>query len=105
MIARTAFQELSKLGGVPGWLLSSAIATSTTVAIGYAAMTWFSHDERPSQDAFRKQTTEISLYLRGRLADLGRRKPKEGTLKQRVTQALHDMPRELQPQEITTMHE
>ena len=92
MVARTLFQQLSKLGGVPGWLLSSAIATSTTVAIGYAAMTWFSHDERPSRDAFRKQTTEISLYLRGRLADLGRRKPNEGTLKQRVTQALQDMP-------------
>ena len=102
MIARTTFQQLSKLGGVPGWLLSSAIATSTTVAIGYAAMTWFSHGERPSQDAFRKQTTEISLYLRGRLADLGRRKPNEGTLKQRVTQALQDMPRELQPKEVTT---
>ena len=101
MIARTTFQQLSKLGGVPGWLLSSAIATSTTVAIGYAAMTWFSHDERPSRDAFRKQTTEISLYLRGRLADLGRRKPNQGTLKQRVTQALQDMPRELQPKEIT----
>jgi hypothetical protein len=101
MIARTLFQELSKLGGVPGWLLSSAIATSTTVAIGYAAMTWFARGERPSQDAFRKQATEISLYLRGRLADLGRRKPSEGTLRQRVTKALQDMPRELQPKEVT----
>ncbi len=102
MIARTLFQELSKLGGVPGWLLSSAIATSATVAIGYAAMTWFSHGERPSQAAFRKQTAEISLYLRGRLADLGKRKPDEGTLRQRVTKALQDMPRDLQPKEITT---
>jgi uncharacterized protein (DUF697 family) len=55
MIARTTFQQLSKLGGVPGWLLSSAIATSATVAIGYAAMTWFARGERPSQDAFRRQ--------------------------------------------------
>jgi GTP-binding protein Era len=102
MIARTTFQQLSKLGGVPGWLLSSAIATSTTVAIGYAAMAWFSHEERPTRDVLRKQTSEISLYLRGRLADLGRRKPNEGTLKQRVTQALQDMPRELQPIEVTT---
>ena len=101
MIARTTFQELSKLGGVPGWLLSSAIATSTTVAIGYAAIAWFSHGERPTQDVLRKQTADISLYLRGRLADLGRRKPSEGTLKQRVTQALQNMPRELQPKEVT----
>ena len=102
MIARTTFQQLSKLGGVPGWLLSSAIATSATVAIGYAAMIWFARGERPSQDTFRKQTTEISLYLRSRLADLGKRKPDEGTLKQRVTKALQEMPRELQPKEITT---
>ena len=102
MIARTTFQQLSKLGGVPGWLLSSAIATSATVAIGYAAMTWFARGERPSQDAFRKQTTEISLYLRSRLADLGKRKPDEGTLKQRVTKALQEMPRELHPNEVTT---
>jgi uncharacterized protein (DUF697 family) len=102
MIARTTFQQLSKLGGVPGWLLSSAIATSTTVAIGYAAIAWFSHGERPTQGVLRKQTAEISLYLRGRLTDLGRRKPNEGTLKQRVTQALQDMPRELQPIEVTT---
>jgi GTP-binding protein Era len=102
MVARTLFQQLSKLGGVPGWVLSSAIATATTVAIGYAAMTWFARGERPSQDAFRKQTTEISLYLRSRLADLGKRKPDEGTLKQRVTKALQDMPRDLQPKEVTT---
>jgi small GTP-binding protein len=102
MVARTLFQQLSKLGGVPGWVLSSAIATSTTVAIGYAAVTWFARGERPSQDAFRKQTTEISLYLRSRLADLGKRKPDEGTLKQRVTKALQDMPRDLQPKEVTT---
>jgi small GTP-binding protein len=99
MIARTLFQQLSKLGGVPGWLLSSAIATSTTVAIGYAAMTWFGRGERPSQDAFRKQAADISLYLRSRLADLGKRKPDEGTLKQRVTKALQDMPRDLRPKE------
>src|SRR5512146_624696 len=36
-LGRTLFQELSKFGGVPGWLLSAAIASSTTVAMGYAA--------------------------------------------------------------------
>ena len=102
MVARTAFQQLSKLGGVPGWLLSSAIAASATVAIGYAAMTWFSRGERPTQAALRKQTSEISMYLRGRLANLGRRKPSERALKQGVTKALQEMPRELQPKGITS---
>lgn len=97
MIARTVFQELSKLGGVPGWLLSSAIATSTTVAIGYAAMTWFSRGERPTQEALKKQITDISVYLRGALSDLGKRKPSEGTLQQRVTKALAELPQPAAP--------
>jgi len=97
MIARTVFQELAKLGGVPGWLLSSAIATSTTVAIGYAAMSWFSRGERPTQDALKKQITDISVYLRGALVDLGKRKPAGGTLRQRVTKALEDLPTKASP--------
>ncbi len=38
LIGRTLFQQLSKAGGVPGWLLSSAIATSMTVVMGYASI-------------------------------------------------------------------
>ncbi|MDD5369051.1 MAG: 50S ribosome-binding GTPase, partial [Anaerolineaceae bacterium] len=45
-LGRTLFQELSKLGGIPGWLLSAAIASSTTVAMGYAASVWFERGER-----------------------------------------------------------
>ncbi len=97
MIARTVFQELSKLGGVPGWLLSSAIATSTTVAMGYAAISWFSRGERPSQDALKKQISDITVYLRGSLIDLGKRKPSEGTLRQRVTKALEELPAKTSP--------
>ena len=45
-VGRTVFQELSKLGGPPGWLLSAAIASSTTVVMGYAAAMWFERGER-----------------------------------------------------------
>jgi small GTP-binding protein len=45
-LGRTLFQELSKLGGLPGWLLSAAIASSTTVVMGYAAVRWFEKGER-----------------------------------------------------------
>ncbi len=40
-LGRMIFMELSKLGGIPGWLLSAAIASSVTVVMGYAAAEWF----------------------------------------------------------------
>ena len=40
-LGRTLFYELSKLGGLPGWVLSAIVAASTTIALGYAASIWF----------------------------------------------------------------
>jgi GTP-binding protein Era len=94
-VARTVFQELSKLGGVPGWILSAAIAASTTVGIGYGSMTWFAHGEKPTQEAMQKIVTDVSNHLRDRLLGLGEKKPDKGTLRQRITQALSDLPNPL----------
>ena len=92
LLARRLFQELSKLGGVPGWLLSAAIAASTTVAIGYAAIAWFSRGERPSQAALGKLVADVTTYLKERLLDLGRKRPDKGTLRERVMEALKEGP-------------
>jgi len=97
LIARRLFAELSKLGGVPGWLLSAAIAASTTVAIGTASMAWFSKGERPTQGALRQRVADMTTYLREQLADLGKRKPEEGTLRERIVKALVGLPRRLKP--------
>jgi len=94
-IARMIFQELSKLGGVPGWILSAAIAAATTVAIGYAAMLWFAHGERPTQEALQKIVADVTTYLKDRLMGLGEKKPDRGTLRQRISQALKDLPTHL----------
>jgi small GTP-binding protein len=96
-IARTIFQQLSKLGGVPGWILSAAIAAATTVAIGYAAMIWFAYGEKPTQEALQKITADITNYLKEQLMGLGEKKPDRGTLRQRITQALRDLPHQLRP--------
>ncbi len=53
-LARTIFQELSKFGGVPGWLLSAAIATSTTIVMGYAASIWFETGEELSKETLNE---------------------------------------------------
>ena len=92
MIGRTIYGQLSKVLGLPGWVLSASIAASTTVVIGYAAMIWFSRGERPSQQAMRKMVSEVTVHLRDSLLSLGKKRPDRVTLRQRITQALQDLP-------------
>jgi small GTP-binding protein len=98
--ARTLFHELVKFGGVPGWLLSAAIAASTTVAIGYASTVWFAEGEKLSPKALNKLVKDLTVYLTEQVKDLARKKPDEGTLVQRITQALKDLPEALRPEGI-----
>jgi len=98
--ARTLFHEVVKFGGVPGWLLSATIAASTTVSIGYASMVWFAEGERVSPQVLNKLVKELTTYLSEQIKDLGRKKPDEGTLVQRITQALKDLPEQLRPERM-----
>jgi uncharacterized protein (DUF697 family) len=91
-LGRTLFQELSKLGGLPGWLLSAAIASSTTVVMGYAAVRWFDKGQKLSTAALKKLTQTVTTYLLGTLKSLGNRKPSQKGLQQRVTQSLENLP-------------
>lgn len=75
LLARSLFQQLSKLGGAPGWLLSSAIAASTTVAMGYAASVWFEKGEHISQETFNNLTKNLTKELIERLKNIFKRKP------------------------------
>jgi small GTP-binding protein len=91
-LGRTLFQELSKLGGLPGWLLSAAIASSTTVVMGYAAVRWFEKGEKLSSDALKKLTHGMTTYLLDTLKSLGKRKPGQKGLRERITQSLESSP-------------
>jgi small GTP-binding protein len=91
-LARTLFQELSKLGGIPGWLLSAAIASSTTIVMGYAAIRWFEKGERLSSEALKKLTKETTDYMLNLLKGLGKRKPSKKELEERITQSLGESP-------------
>jgi hypothetical protein len=91
-IGRTVFQELSKLGGLPGWLLSAAIASSTTVVMGYAAAMWFERGERVTGDSLKTITSSLTTYLLDALRGLGQRKPSKQGLRERVTDALEQAP-------------
>jgi small GTP-binding protein len=91
-LGRTLFQELSRLGGFPGWLLSAAIASSTTVVMGYAAVRWFDKGQKLSADALKKLTQAVTTTLLGTLKNLGKRKPGQKGLQQSVTQSLENLP-------------
>lgn len=91
-IGRTLFQELSKLGGPPGWLLSAAIASSTTVVMGYAAAAWFERGERVTGEALKHSMRDLTRYLLEALRGLGQRKPSKQSLRERVADALEEAP-------------
>jgi GTPase len=92
LLGRTLFQELSKLGGPPGWLLAAAIASSTTMVMGYAAAIWFERGERLTRDALRDLTRTVTGHMLDSLRGLGRRRPGRRTLQEKVTSALETAP-------------
>ena len=96
MLGRTLFQQLSKLGGVPGWLLSSAIAASMTAVMGYASMVWFDKGERISQktltDMSKKLTTVMVSKLKTALKHKPSKQKMEGTMREILSETLHEAP-------------
>ncbi len=87
MLARTAFGGLSKLGGVPGWALSSSIASATTLSIGILVIRWFETGKKPSKGELGILAKRFGQSLTQRLAKLGKKKPS----KESLTQALDEL--------------
>jgi small GTP-binding protein len=91
-LGRTLFQELSKLGGPPGWLLAAAIAASTTVVMGYAAAVWFERGEKLTGESLKQMTKALTDTLIGSLKGLGGRRPDKASLEQRLRETLESAP-------------
>jgi small GTP-binding protein len=91
-LGRTLFQQLSKLGGIPGWLLSAAIAASTTVVMGYASILWFERGEKLSNEALKNLTQELTTHLIASLKDLSKPKPGDKNLQQRIAELIEKLP-------------
>jgi GTPase len=91
-LGRMIFQELSKLGGVPGWLLGAAIAASTTVVMGYAASVWFDTGERVSNDTLKRLSGDLTRAMLDSLRNLATKRPSKQSLKETIEQALQDLP-------------
>jgi small GTP-binding protein len=99
-IGRTLFHQLSKFAGLPGWILASAIATSTTVVMGYAASIWFERGERLSNEALNQMTKEMTKYMLETLKGFGKRKPGRKNLQETISQALENSPMAQDPSQF-----
>jgi hypothetical protein len=91
-LARTLFEELSKFEGFPGWLLAAAIASSTTVVMGYASIRWFESADRLTPETLKKLSRTMTSYMLDLLKGLGKRKPSRKDLEARVASSLSDSP-------------
>lgn len=91
-LGRTLFQEISKLGGPPGWLLSAAIAASTTVVMGYTAALWFEKGEKPTSDSMKQLTKNLTDTFIDSLRNIGKKKPNKKTLEERIAATLSESP-------------
>jgi small GTP-binding protein len=92
LLGRTLFQELSKLGGPPGWVLAAAIASSTTAVMGYAAALWFERGERLTGDRLRALTKVVTAHLLDALKGMGRKRPDKRSLQEKIAEALEKAP-------------
>ncbi len=87
-LGRTVFQELSKLGGPPGWALAAAVAAGTTVVMGYAAATWFERGEKLTGDSLKRLTKAVTDTVLDSLRNFGKKRPDRSTLQERIRETL-----------------
>ena len=89
-LGRTLFQQLSKLGGLPGYVLAAAIAASTTVVMGYASIVWFQKGEKLTSESLQKMTKDITDILLKSFKNLGKSRPSKTALQQAIQNGLEN---------------
>lgn len=89
-LGRALFQELSKLGGIPGYALAAAIAASTTVVMGYASIAWFQKGEKLTSESLQKMTKDITDILLTSIKNLGKSRPSKAALQQAIRDGLEN---------------
>ena len=89
-LGRSLFQELSKLGGLPGYVLAAAIAASTTVVMGYASIVWFQKGEKLTSESLQKMTQDITEVLLKSFKNLGKSRPSKIALQQAIQNGLEN---------------
>jgi GTP-binding protein Era len=91
-LGRSIFYELSKFTGLPGWLLSAAIAVSMTVVMGYAAVVWFERGQRLSNENIQQLSKEFTKVFAENLKGILKRKPGKQGMKDAIEKMLSNSP-------------
>ena len=91
-LGRTLFYELSKFGGLPGWLLAAAVSVSTTIVMGYAAVLWFDRGERLTNETIRQLSKKLTQTFLENMKTLGKKKPGQKGFKKVVEDMLNQSP-------------
>lgn len=96
LLGRTLFQQLSKFGGVPGWALSASVASSATVAIGFAVMRWFETGQKPTHKDMLEVASQTQKALTAKLRG---KKPGKKQLTEELEELLPEVTRQLDPED------
>ena len=89
-LGKMLFSQLSKLGGIPGWLLSSAVAASITAAMGYASIEWFSKGEKLTKERLQELSQKFAAIILARLKTTFKRKPSKRALEFELQKLLEE---------------
>jgi GTPase len=89
-LGRTLFQQLSKIAGIPGYVLAAVIAASTTVVMGYASIDWFQKGEKLTSESLQKMNKDISNILLKSFKNLGKSRPGKTDLQQAIQNGLEN---------------
>lgn len=92
LLGRTLFYQLVNLVPVAGWVLGTAVAVATTMALGYAAAVWFARGERLS----KARVKELSEALTRTLVESFKRAPDKAALRKNIGAAVRDTLRRLE---------
>jgi small GTP-binding protein len=103
-IGRMLFQELSKLGGLPGWFLAAIVASSTTIAMGYAASIWFERGDKLSQEKIKQITSDMTRYLIDRFKGKKQTRNRQ-SIKDQITATLEQSPLAVDQHNIESISE
>ncbi|MBE0687328.1 MAG: 50S ribosome-binding GTPase [Anaerolineaceae bacterium] len=87
-LGRSLFYELSKFTGLPGWMLSAAIAVSMTVVMGYAAVVWFDRGQRLSNENVQQLSREFTKVFADNIKGILKRKPGKQGMKEAIEKML-----------------
>ncbi|MFK7801182.1 MAG: GTPase [Anaerolineae bacterium] len=91
-LGRSLFYELTKLGGPPTWIISVAIATSTTIVVGQASILWFAKGEKLTKEASGQMMRSLTQNYVEKLKGESKRRPGRRRLAKMLGKVLPDDP-------------